>query len=95
MQAAIELSSPTNIAIPNDEDELIKLSLELQDRADKMKIKKEKEVLQTIINVLSNLLSDVHVSSISNPIKQLDFLCTYVSDQVNTLEETTQVNIEK
>ncbi|XP_059067706.1 uncharacterized protein LOC131858474 [Cryptomeria japonica] len=60
-------------------------------KKEKMKIKKEKEVLQTTIDVLSNLLPDVDILGILNPIKQLDILCTSVTDQVNTLEETTQV----
>ncbi|XP_059078170.1 uncharacterized protein LOC131876722 [Cryptomeria japonica] len=93
-QDAIEPSSPKNIVIPDDADELMKLLLEIQAKAKKMKIKKE-EVLQTTIDVLSNLLPDVDISGISNPIKQLDILCTSITDQVNTLEETTQVNVEK
>lgn len=78
--------------------EMLKISNVMQSRVHKKRLKEkniEAETIQNAVEILSGLLTETVVAHLPTPISKLSHLVSDASDQIKSLEDTSQMSIEK
>lgn len=84
-----------------DENELLRSIQLAQDRLKELRKKKElrknneHDVIQLVVDTLSNLIPGTNLPSTDSSLAKLKLLCTVVDDQVQSLEDVSQATAKK
>lgn len=78
-----------------DENELLRSIQHAQEILEELRRKKEKDVIQLIVDTFSTLVPDTNLSGTDSSLAQLKLLYLVVGDQVQLLEDVVQATTKK